>query len=472
MEKHDQEFITSLIDYCNDRLELISEFDTLADNFAALFACHERMSAALPAVNSTPVSDERSGSDADESGAREDNAPVLNDKGEELTGAALEANRVISAILDQYKKKTAARSNNSGKAKAKSKARDAYADSSAKGKGNGKVNVNGKGKGMATGNAHEAGAKGSNGHSGGQADKAHAQDKGKAKGSARPFAVSLDEVSHPESVYADYYEFAGIFTETKDKEQLFGEFLNPESEDHDTLFENIGIFTHVQTAALNRQVIKVNEGASRYCDLNNLLNTCDVLSSLPCWNVILDLSALKDCGPVQGMMFSRLTLVRPDKAEQPFTSAAADEAFFLEEPALALLIDGTWESIGMGALLDNDRTVSDLVRELASCISNWTYKEGDLPTLYEREQLPEPDWDETEHIIDPALSKDRLATALYHAFRYLVHVITHTEQLKDEKGNTALPSNYSGPALPADSEKFIEALKARLKCEEFSVLTF
>lgn len=437
MEKHDQEFITSLIDYCNDRLELISEFDTLADNFAALFACHERMSAALPAVNNNHVSDEHSGSNATGSGARVDNAPVLNDKGEGLTGAALEANRVISAILDQYKKKTAARSSNSGKAKAKSKTRNAAADSPAKDKGNGKVNGNDK-----------------------------------TKGAARPFAVSLDEVAHPESVYADYYEFAGIFTETKDKEQLFGEFLNPESEDHDTLFENIGIFTHVQTAALNRQIIKVSEKASRYCDLNNLLNTCDVLTSLPCWNVILDLSALKDCGPVQGMMFSRLTLVRPDKAEQPFTSSAADEAFFLEEPALALLIDGTWESIGMGALLDNDRTVSDLVRELASSISNWTYKEGDIPTLYEREQLPEPDWDETEHIIDPALSNDRLATALYHAFRYLVHVITHTEQLKDEKGNAALPSNYSGPALPADSEKFIEALKARLKCEGFSVLTF
>lgn len=328
---------------------------------------------------------------------------VLDANGIELTGAALDANIIINDILNKYKKKTAAK------------------QSSLKPK----------------------------------------SSKNSAQGAKTNHAP---KVSNAQSIYADFYQFVRSFTNTE-SEELFNELLSPESIEHDVLVENLTVMSQVPSIALNRHIVHVNEGTSKYCDLNCLLNTCDVLDNLPTWSLVLDLSQCKECAPIEGLAISRLTYLKDGKMNAPFTSTHNDEDIFLEELGLSLNIHGQWFTLSLAATLDNDRTISDLVRELGYFAAD-QLEQVEVPALSEREQLDEPDWDEAEQIIDPKFNDDDFAKALYHAFKYVTYTITHTELITDAQGKAVTLKNDYSFKLPKKPEDLIATLSERLSSKE------
>ena len=395
MLKHDSQFVTSLVEHCNDQLDLINEYDSYAEDFVSLFEQHRKLTTTL-----APLMENQALPQADKpQESQSTDKKVLDADGNELTGAALEANLVINAILQQYQNKTAKKPKKSSK------------NTSAK--------------------------------------------------ANQP----LPKLSNVQSIYADAFKFVRQFTKLDDME-LFGEMLSPESVSHDVLLENLIAMSQVQSIALNRQIVHVGKNTNQYCDLNCLLNTCDVLDNLPTWSLVLDLSNCPECAPIEGLVISRITYLKANKVDSPFTSSHHDEDIFLEELGLSLNIRGKWFTLGLAATLDNDRTISDLVRELSYYAAD-QLEQIEVPPLSEREQLDEPNWDEAEQIIDPKFNDDDFAKALYHAFKYVTYTITHLELIKDEQEHNAILSNEKDSVIKAKGSDAISAFAERLNQDQF-----
>ena len=47
MLKHDSQFVTSLVEHCNDQLDLINEYDSYAEDFVSLFEQHRKLTTTL-----------------------------------------------------------------------------------------------------------------------------------------------------------------------------------------------------------------------------------------------------------------------------------------------------------------------------------------------------------------------------------------------------------------------------------------
>ncbi len=47
MLKHDSQFVTSLVEHCNDQLDLINEYDSYAEDFVSLFEQHRKLTTNL-----------------------------------------------------------------------------------------------------------------------------------------------------------------------------------------------------------------------------------------------------------------------------------------------------------------------------------------------------------------------------------------------------------------------------------------
>ena len=395
MLKHDSQFVTSLVEHCNDQLDLINEYDSYAEDFVSLFEQHRKLT-----TNLAPLMENQALPQADKpQESQSTDKKVLDADGNELTGAALEANLVINAILQQYQNKTAKKPKKSSK------------NTSAK--------------------------------------------------ANQP----LPKLSNVQSIYADAFKFVRQFTKLDDME-LFGEMLSPESVSHDVLLENLIAMSQVQSIALNRQIVHVGKNTNQYCDLNCLLNTCDVLDNLPTWSLVLDLSNCPECAPIEGLVISRITYLKANKVDSPFTSSHHDEDIFLEELGLSLNIRGKWFTLGLAATLDNDRTISDLVRELSYYAAD-QLEQMEVPPLSEREQLDEPNWDEAEQIIDPKFNDDDFAKALYRAFKYVTYTITHLELIKDEQEHNAILSNEKDSVIKAKGSDAISAFAERLNQDKF-----
>lgn len=407
MSQYDPHFISSLISACADKLEQINEFDSLADDITNLYKQHTKLHSKLVKPSSEPKRGELSNlSKVDDQLSKSTKA---KDKGseKELTGAALEANRVISAILEQYKNKTT------------------------------KQNTKNK-------------------------------NKAKTKGAA-DLTGALIELNNSAGVYADCFQFVRSFTQLDD-EAIFEQVLNPESPDHDVLVENLVTLSQLSGVALERTILHVGAETAKYCDLNCLLNTCDTLSdNLPLSSLVFDLSACPECAPIQGCIINRLTYFKPGKSTMPFSSAHNDEAIFLEELGLSLKIDDVWYSLGLAATLDNDRTISDLVRELGYYAVDYL-EQQEVPPLSEREQLAEPNWDESESIIDPKLQEQAFVVALYHMFKYVTYSLTHLELLKDKQGKAIYQLAPETVKLPQESDALLKALGERLDKSKFKHL--
>lgn len=389
MFKHNSQLVLSLVEYCTDKLEQINEYDSFADDFATLYQQHHKfLEKITPLLNNTVSQDDQPRTNRDSQ-----NSKVLDAQGNELTGAALEANKVINAILEQYQKKTAK-----------------------KNKSNKKV------------------------------------------------SEAQYNLTNAQSIYGDFYHFVRSFTKM-DAQELFEEVLNPETTEHDALVENLTVMSQIQSIALNRQILHVSKQTNNYCDLNCLLNTCDVLGNMPTWSLVFDLSQCQECTPIEGLIISRLTYLKDGKMNAPFNSAHHDDDIFLEELGLSLNINGQWFIVGLAATLDNDRTISDLVRELGYFSADQLEQE-EVPPLSEREQLDEPNWDEAEQIIDPKFNDDDFVKALYHAFKYVTYAVTHLELITDEHGNHVNLNNEASPKLPNKSEDLITALTERLNKEQ------
>lgn len=378
--------LESLISASQDKLEQISEFDGLADDISTLYNQHLKLHSKL---------DTQSASNYDTTTTINSAVPKSKNSKDtvELTGAALEANRVISAILAQYQNKTAYKQQNKNKNKL------AIANSS--------------------------------------------------------------------GVFADCYQFVRSFTKLDD-DALFEQVLNPQSLDHDAIVENLTTLTQLLGIALERKVVHVTKNTANKCDLNCLLNTCDTISdNLPCPTLVFDLSDCPDCAPIQGCILSRLTYLKPaNKTQLPFSSPNNDEAIFLEELGLSLNIDGQWYPIGLAATLDNDRTISDLVRELSYYAVHYLEQEEVAP-LSEREQLAEIDWDEAQSIIDPKLQDDAFSNALYHLFKYLTYTLTHLELLTNKEQQVVNLTKVQAVKLPTKSDDMLKALSDRITLKEF-----
>lgn len=395
MLKHDSQFVTSLVEHCNDQLDLINEYDSYAEDFVSLFEQHRKLTTTL-----APLMENQALPQADKpQESQSTDKKVLDADGNELTGAALEANLVINAILQQYQNKTAKKPKKSSK--------------------NTSANAN----------------------------------------------QPLPKLSNVQSIYADAFKFVRQFTKLDDME-LFGEMLSPESVSHDVLLENLIAMSQVQSIALNRQIVHVGKNTNQYCDLNCLLNTCDVLDNLPTWSLVLDLSNCPECAPIEGLVISRITYFKANKVDSPFTCSHNDEDIFLEELGLSLNIRGKWFTLGLAATLDNDRTISDLVRELSYYAAD-QLEQMEVPPLSEREQLDEPNWDEAEQIIDPKFNDDDFAKALYHAFKYVTYTITHLELIKDEQEHNAILSNEKDSVIKAKGNDAISAFAERLNQDQF-----
>lgn len=280
----------------------------------------------------------------------------------------------------------------------------------------------------------------------------------------------VDKLTTANSIFADMLAVSQRIL-SMDYKDLAEEFFNDERSDHDDLVGALTTPTLYQTLLINRQAVHCKP---RKIDDAVLLNTCDLFYKLPAWNIVLDLSNCPECGSLSGLMISRLSfkVCKNQDFDPQLTSLnSLDEDVFLDELALSFCYEGCWLTNSVGFTLDEDKSISDLVRELAYfMVSN---EEDEPLSLAEREErLSEVDWDEAESVIDPNLKDSHFAMALYAAFKYLTAFLTHQNELKDDNGATAVLLNNTEQKFGNTAHLFLQELTERAKVEDFKSYYF
>lgn len=198
--------------------------------------------------------------------------------------------------------------------------------------------------------------------------------------------------------------------------------------------------SHLFAAAQSRPVVHCTP---RALDDKLFLNTGDLVAKLPVWALCFDVSACSECGPITGLMVSRLTfapVASKGKGQgaplESISSTRTNDPMFCEALGLSVSTNfGPFTPVDKALLIDAEVCLSDMLH------SAFFYGA--------EEDDAEASADAGEHILSSELRGSAELMSLVAALRYVVYFLSHQDELEGDAsfgGNCAQSAELTNPS--------------------------